>query len=111
MISCAKTHSHSNSDDSDYPGSSHHFRPFLWIFLAGNTNSQKDPSWIYEDACNCERKIMDGQTAKPNGINENETHISESPKQRFFQRLRRSPKHGMVFFRAGVYKTPASIAE
>ena len=38
--------------------------------------------------------------------------LSEMPKQeRFFQRLRRSPKHGMVFFRTGVYKTPASIAE
>ena len=37
--------------------------------------------------------------------------LSESPKQRFFQRLRRSPKHAKVSFRTGVYKTPASIAE
>ena len=41
-----------------------------------------------------------------------EKKLSERPKQeRFFQSLRRSPKHAKVSFRTGVYKTPASIAE
>ena len=66
VISCAKIYSH------NHPGSSYHFRRFLWIFLAAN--SQKDPPWRCEDTCNCDGRLNQMES------NENETQRNAETK-------------------------------
>ena len=71
-------------NDSDYPGSSHYFRRFLWFFLAAY--SQKDPGDVRTHvACSYEGTIIDGQTAKSNGVKWKRNSANARNKKDFFK--------------------------